>query len=104
MLSLGLMLAALVTKSMTGHAAGQTSHEAATSAMIVHLVAAGVWLGGLALLVLLSGRLGAKLPAAAERFSALHLPATARLSSAGSRRRWSGFRARWTCSPRRTGG
>ncbi|MEV0923233.1 cytochrome c oxidase assembly protein [Brachybacterium paraconglomeratum] len=72
-LSLGLMLAALVTKSMTGHAAGQTSHEAATSAMIVHLVAAGVWLGGLALLVLLSGRLGAKLPAAAERFSALAL-------------------------------
>ena len=46
LIALGLVFATLVTKSMTGHASGQTSHEAATSSMIVHLVAAGVWLAG----------------------------------------------------------
>lgn len=83
LIALSLMFATLVTKSMTGHAAGQTSHEAATSAMIVHLVAAGVWLGGLALLVLLAGRLGARLTDAAERFSVLALACYGALAASG---------------------
>ncbi|MFN1222398.1 CopD family protein, partial [Enterococcus faecium] len=53
------------------------------SAMIVHLVAAGVWLGGLALLVLLAGRLGARLTDAAERFSVLALACYGALAASG---------------------
>lgn len=83
LISLSLVFAALVTKSMTGHASGQTSHEAATSAMIVHLVAAGVWLGGLALLVLVAGRLGARLRDVAERFSVLALACYGALAASG---------------------
>ncbi|APX31857.1 hypothetical protein BH708_03000 [Brachybacterium sp. P6-10-X1] len=83
LVALGLVFATLVTKSMTGHASGQSSHEAATSAMIVHLVAAGVWLGGLVLLVLLAGRLGARLGDAAERFSVLALACYGALAASG---------------------
>jgi len=83
LVALSLVFAALVTKSMTGHASGQTSHEAATSAMIVHLVAAGVWLGGLVLLVLLAGRLGPRLADAAERFSVLALACYGALVASG---------------------
>src|SRR5699024_3516514 len=34
--------------AMTGHAAGDETHEVATSTMFVHLLAVGIWLGGLA--------------------------------------------------------
>lgn len=36
--------------AMTGHAAGDETHEVATSTMVVHLLAVGIWLGGLAVL------------------------------------------------------
>jgi len=39
--------------AMTGHAAGDETHEVGTSTMLVHLLAVGVWLGGLAVLQLL---------------------------------------------------
>lgn len=43
----------LLAKAMTGHASGSASHETATSTMLVHLLGAGVWVGGLAVLRLL---------------------------------------------------
>jgi putative copper export protein/cytochrome c oxidase assembly factor CtaG len=51
-------LAALVAfcAAMTGHAAGDETHEVGTSTMFVHLLAVGVWLGGLAVLQLLPSR------------------------------------------------
>lgn len=39
--------------AMTGHAAGDSSHEVATSTMLVHLLAVGLWLGGLGILQVL---------------------------------------------------
>ncbi|PCC33004.1 copper resistance D family protein [Brachybacterium alimentarium] len=39
--------------AMTGHAAGDSSHEVATSTMLVHLLAVGIWLGGLGILQVL---------------------------------------------------
>lgn len=39
--------------AMTGHAAGDDTHEVGTSTMMVHLLAVGVWAGGLAILQLL---------------------------------------------------
>ncbi|HEX7351464.1 CopD family protein [Brachybacterium sp.] len=44
--------------AMTGHAAGDETHEVGTSTMLVHLLAVGVWLGGLAVLQLLPRRSG----------------------------------------------
>nr|WP_245354683.1 CopD family protein [Brachybacterium sacelli] len=38
------------SSAMTGHAAGDSNHEVATSTMLVHLLAVGIWLGGLAIL------------------------------------------------------
>src|SRR5699024_7603720 len=48
-------LASLVAfaAAMTGHAAGDETHEVGTSTMLIHLLAVGIWLGGLAVLQLL---------------------------------------------------
>lgn len=52
------VLAGLVTfaAGMTGHAAGDETHEVGTSTMFIHLLAVGIWLGGLAVLQLLPDR------------------------------------------------
>ncbi|CAM3549334.1 copper resistance D family protein [Isoptericola cucumis] len=42
-----LPLAALAAQSTTGHAAGAADHELAVGAMLLHLVGAAVWVGGL---------------------------------------------------------
>jgi putative copper resistance protein D len=64
-------LAALWQQGQTGHAAGATNHHLAVTAMVLHLVSAAVWVGGLAALALLVRRLGADLVASVERFSVL---------------------------------
>lgn len=48
--------ASIAAKAMTGHASGSVGHETATSTILVHLLAVGVWLGGLAMLQLLPAR------------------------------------------------
>ncbi|MGP9539914.1 CopD family protein [Brachybacterium sp. AOP43-C2-M15] len=52
------VLAGLVAfaAAMTGHAAGDETHEVGTSTMLVHLLAVGIWLGGLAVLQILPAR------------------------------------------------
>lgn len=45
----------ILAKAMTGHASGNADHETATTTMLVHLLAVGVWIGGLAVLQLLPG-------------------------------------------------
>ncbi|WP_394215366.1 CopD family protein [Brachybacterium vulturis] len=51
-------LASLVAfaAAMTGHAAGDETHEVGTSTMLIHLLAVGAWVGGLAVLQLLPAR------------------------------------------------
>ena len=58
------VLAGLVAfaAAMTGHAAGDETHEVGTSTMLVHLLAVGIWLGGLAALQLLPARGRDELP------------------------------------------
>ncbi|WP_422115510.1 copper resistance D family protein [Brachybacterium sp. UNK5269] len=51
-----LMGLAAFASAMTGHGAGDETHEVATSTMLVHLLAVGIWLGGLAVLQVLSAR------------------------------------------------
>lgn len=66
-----LPLAALWLRAGTGHAAGAANHEMATSSLLLHLVGAAVWVGGLAALALLARRLGPDLRVAAGRYSAI---------------------------------
>lgn len=46
-----LPLAALAAQSTTGHAAGAADHELAVGAMLMHLVGAALWVGGLGALL-----------------------------------------------------
>ena len=66
-----LAVVAFWLQAGTGHAAGAANHELATASLLLHLVGAAVWVGGLAVLTVLAGRLGADLPAAARRYSAV---------------------------------
>ena len=54
-----LAVATLVPMAQQGHAAGTAGHNAAVSALGLHLVFAAVWLGGLLTIVLLRAELGA---------------------------------------------
>ena len=67
-----LVLAALALQAETGHsaAAGDT-HELAISSLFLHLVGAGVWIGALAALAMLAGRLGSDLGPAVARYSVI---------------------------------
>ncbi|WP_308492183.1 cytochrome c oxidase assembly protein [Microbacterium terrisoli] len=53
LITAGLALAALVPMGTQGHSGALASHELAVSAMIMHMIGAAVWLGGLVLLVVL---------------------------------------------------
>ncbi|GIG41613.1 cytochrome c oxidase assembly protein [Cellulomonas phragmiteti] len=64
-----LSLVALWQLGQTGHAAGAASHDLATSAMVLHLVSAAVWIGALAALAVLVRRLGSDVVPAVARFS-----------------------------------
>ncbi|WP_307844207.1 cytochrome c oxidase assembly protein [Sanguibacter suaedae] len=67
-----LVVAALVLQSLMGHASGSTSHELAVSSMMLHLVGAAVWVGGLLVIALLRLRgslLDEELPVVLARFS-----------------------------------
>jgi putative copper resistance protein D len=63
--------AALWLEAGTGHAAGAANHELATGSLLLHLVGAAVWVGGLGGLAVLSRRLGDGLGAAVRRYSVL---------------------------------
>lgn len=74
---------AVLCAAMTSHAAGGATHDAATSAMLFHLVAMAAWLGPLALLMLLriqSAQLRAQI---IERFSATALVAWLMMAVSG---------------------
>ncbi|TQL02457.1 putative copper resistance protein D [Cellulomonas sp. SLBN-39] len=64
-----LVLVALWQQAQTGHAAGAASHEVATQSMVLHLVGAAVWIGALAALAVLGGRLGTDVAPAVARYS-----------------------------------
>jgi putative copper resistance protein D len=71
-----LALAGLLPVGATGHSSAGGSHDLATDSLIAHLVAAALWVGGLAaLLVLAASRneAAARMPVAVRRFSALAL-------------------------------
>ncbi|MFH5821625.1 cytochrome c oxidase assembly protein [Georgenia sp. AZ-5] len=83
-----LAFAALFPLALTGHAAGAASHELAVSSWWLHLGGVTLWVGGLAVLVLVGSRLGRDLPAAVQRYSRLALWAFAITALAGTANAW----------------
>ncbi|AMM19260.1 hypothetical protein AX769_02825 [Frondihabitans sp. PAMC 28766] len=65
--------AGLIPIAEQGHAAGAASHEAAVSALALHVEGAAVWLGGLLALVLLRPVLERRLASVLSRYSTLAL-------------------------------
>lgn len=66
-------VAGLLPVALTGHSSAGGSHDVATNSLLHHVVAASLWVGGLAALVWHGRRLGEHLPLAARRFSRLAL-------------------------------
>jgi putative copper resistance protein D len=66
-----LAVVALALQAQTGHASGAVNHELAVSAMFLHLGGAALWIGGLAALAVLNGKLGADLGPAVARYSSI---------------------------------
>lgn len=74
--------AAVLASAMTGHASGTAGHETATSTMLVHLLAAGIWVGGLAVLLVLEPG-GPDDPRVIRAFSRLALVCWIALAASG---------------------
>jgi cytochrome c oxidase assembly factor CtaG/putative copper export protein len=66
-------LITLVPLGLTGHSSAGGAHDLATNSLLIHLVAAGLWAGGLLVLLAHALRGGGHLALAARRFSAIAL-------------------------------
>jgi cytochrome c oxidase assembly factor CtaG/putative copper export protein len=66
-----IALLAVLPLSLAGHAAGAASHMNAVDSLALHLLGAVLWVGGLAALVLVGGRLGTQRDAVVRRYSTL---------------------------------
>lgn len=66
-------LLTLVPLGLTGHSAAGGSHDLATNSLLIHLMAAGLWAGGLLALLAHALRGGEHADLAARRFSAVAL-------------------------------
>jgi cytochrome c oxidase assembly factor CtaG/putative copper export protein len=66
-------LVTLVPLGLTGHSSAGGSHDLATNSLLIHLVAASLWAGGLLALLAHALRSGEHADVAARRFSAIAL-------------------------------
>ncbi len=73
-LTAGVAMIGLVPLAQQGHAAGTASHDAAVTALGLHLVGAALWVGGLVMLVLLRPVIdGDRLAVVVGRYSSIAL-------------------------------
>ncbi|MEV7396443.1 cytochrome c oxidase assembly protein [Aeromicrobium sp. NPDC092404] len=70
---LGLALAGMAPIALTGHAASSGSHDLATTSLLLHLLGATLWVGGLAALGWVASHGSKRLEPAIARFSTLAL-------------------------------
>ncbi|MFD1827969.1 cytochrome c oxidase assembly protein [Mumia zhuanghuii] len=82
-LLLGLALGGFVPQAMSGHSAGAGAHDLAIVSMLLHLVGAALWVGGLAGLAWVALMGSRRLPAAVTRFSTLAVWCVAILAVSG---------------------
>lgn len=66
-------VATLIPLGLTGHSSAGGSHDLATNGLLIHLVAASLWVGGLLALLVHALRGGGHLRLAARRFSMIAL-------------------------------
>ncbi|MGZ4510929.1 MAG: cytochrome c oxidase assembly protein [Mycobacterium sp.] len=66
-------LLTLIPLALTGHSSAGGSHDLATNSLLIHLVAAGLWAGGLLAVAAYGLRGGGYVALAARRFSAIAL-------------------------------
>lgn len=76
-------LVTLVPLGLTGHSSAGGSHDLATNSLLIHLVAAGLWAGGLLVLLVHAIRGGEHTDLAARRFSTLALWCFAAMALSG---------------------
>ncbi len=73
-LTAGVAMIGLLPLAQQGHAAGTASHDAAVTALGLHLVGAALWVGGLVMLALLRPVIdGDRLPVVVGRYSSIAL-------------------------------
>lgn len=72
-LLLVLAVVALVPSTLTGHAASSANHKLAVGSLMVHVVSATVWVGGLLALVAVGRAAGPEMVRATAHFSFLAL-------------------------------
>lgn len=80
---LALGVASLLPLGLSGHSSASGSHDIATNSLVLHIVAASVWAGGLAAVLAHAHRGGAHLDVAVRRFSAVALVAFVVLAVTG---------------------
>lgn len=78
-----LAVASLMPLAITGHSSAGGSHDTATNSLILHLVAASLWAGGLFALLAHARRRGAYTDLAARRFSVVATVAFAVMALSG---------------------
>ena len=81
-------LLALLPTTVTGHAASAADHDLATTALVVHVVAASLWVGGLLAVVRHVRRSPDVLARAVQRFSVVALAAFASVALSGVLGAW----------------
>ncbi|TDN91124.1 cytochrome c oxidase assembly protein [Microbacterium sp. BK668] len=80
-----LALAALVPMGTQGHSGEEANHTAAVMALVLHIIGAAVWLGGLLLLVVVRPVVGpARIATAMSRYSSIALVAFVVVAIAGT--------------------
>jgi cytochrome c oxidase assembly factor CtaG/putative copper export protein len=78
-----LAIVAVLPPALAGHSAASGSHHLAVASLVVHLVAASLWVGGLAGLTWIAIRGSRRLGAAVRRFSVLALWCVVALTVSG---------------------
>lgn len=70
-LTLILSLVGLLPMALIGHSASGDDHNAAVNSIALHLVGVCLWVGGIVVLAVIGGKLGAQTTTVLKRFSAL---------------------------------
>ncbi len=88
-----LALASLVPMATQGHSGEEADHHEAVAALVLHIIAAAVWVGGLLLMVLVRPALGrARSATALSRYSSIALAAFVVVAVSGTVRAMIGLR------------
>ncbi len=78
-----LALISFIPQALIGHSASSADHKGAVNSLFLHIAGASVWVGGIVVLVVVSGALGGITSQVLKRFSALAIFAFAGVAGSG---------------------